>query len=153
MGTAYSVARSDIVAGGDPQTLLNIFSIAGLARAKINNIIVSSGHTPDDQANNFDVKRTTGVGTEGGGQLPVALDPDARQVSAFDAGYGHSAEPTETALSEMHAFSLNQRATFSWLANPGSEIIIPAITNNGVSVVRRSGTAQYLLDCTVMFEE
>lgn len=149
---SYSVAVSDIVAGGDPQTLVNIFSVAGVSRGKTGNIILSSGATPDDQVNNFDVIRTTGVGTEGGGQTPVPLDPDTKP-SAFDAGYGHSVEPTETANSEMLALSLNQRATISWLANPGCEIIMPATTNNGISVVRRSGTAAYVLDCTVIFEE
>jgi hypothetical protein len=149
---SYSVAVPDIVAGADPQTLVNVFSVAGISRGKITNIIVSSGATPDDQTNNFEVKRTTGVGTEGGGVTPVPLDPNT-VPSGFDAGYGHSAEPTETATSEMLAFSLNQRATFSWLANPGSEIILPATTNNGASVVRRSGTAVYVIDCTVIFEE
>jgi hypothetical protein len=149
---SYSVAKADIVAGADPQTLLNIFSVAGVSRGKINNIIVSSGATPDDQANNFEVKRTSAVGTEAGGITPVPLDPDTAP-SSFDAGHGHSVEPTETASSEMLAFSLNQRATFSWLANPGSEIILPATTNNGVNVARRTGTAAYVLDCTVIFEE
>lgn len=150
--SSYTVAVPDIVAGADPQTLVNIFSVAGLSRGKINNIIVSSGAAPDDQANNFEVKRTTAVGTEAGGVTPNPMDPDTK-ASAFDAGQGHSTEPTETALSELLAFSLNQRATFSWLANPGSEIILPATTNNGVNIVRRSGTAQYVLDCTVIFEE
>lgn len=149
---SYTVAVPDIVAGGDPQTLLNIFSVAGVSRGKINNIIVSSGASPDDQANNFEVKRTTGVGTEGSGKTPNPLDPET-VASSFDAGEGHSVEPTEAANSELLAFSLNQRATFSWLANPGSEIILPATTNNGASVVRRSGTGQYVLDCTVIFEE
>jgi len=150
--SAYSVAVPDIVAGADPQTLLNIFSVAGVSRGRIGNIIISSGATPDDQANNFEVMRTTGVGTEAGGQTPVPLDPDTKP-SAFDAGYGHSVEPTETAGSEMLALSLNQRASISWLANPGSELIMPATTNNGISIVRRSGTAAYVLDCTVIFEE
>jgi len=150
--SAYSVAVPDIVAGADPQTLLNIFSVAGVSRGKVGNIIISSGATPDDQANNFEVMRTTGVGTEAGGQTPVPLDPDTKP-SAFDAGYGPSVEPTETAGSEMLALSLNQRASISWLANPGSELIMPATTNNGISIVRRSGTAAYVLDCTVIFEE
>jgi len=150
--SAYSVAVPDIVAGADPQTLLNIFSVAGVSRGRIGNIIISSGATPDDQANNFEVMRTTGVGTEAGGQTPVPLDPDTKP-SAFDAGYGHSVEPTETGGSEMLALSLNQRASISWLANPGSELIMPATTNNGISIVRRSGTAAYVLDCTVIFEE
>lgn len=149
---SYAVVKADIVAGADPQTLLNLFSVAGVARGKINNIIVSSGAAPDDQANNFEVKRTTGVGTEAGGITPVALDPDT-VASSFDGGHGHSVEPTETASSEMLSFSLNQRATFSWLANPGSEIIMPATTNNGCNLARRTGTAAYVLDATIIFEE
>jgi hypothetical protein len=148
----YSVAFPDIPATASPFTLANIFSVAGLSRGRINNIIVSSGATPDDQANNFEVKRTTVIGTEGSGQTPVPLDPDTAP-SNFDGASAHSVAPTETAGSEMLAFSLNQRATFSWLANPGSEIIIPAITDNGVSVVRRSSTGLYVLDCTIIFEE
>ena len=150
--SSYSVARADIIAGADPQTLINIFSVAGVSRGKIGNIILSSGATPDDHANNFDVKRTTGVGTEAGGHTPVPLDPDTKP-SAFDAGYGHSVEPTETANSELLALSLNQRASISWLANPGSELIMPATTNNGISIVRRSSTGLYVVDCTVIFEE
>lgn len=148
----YSVAVPDIVAGADPQTLVNIFSVAGVSRGKVGNIIISSGATPDDQAANYEVKRTTGVGTEAAGQTPVALDPDT-VASGFDAGYGHSVEPTETASSEILALSLNQRASISWLANPGSEIIMPATTNAGINIVRRSGTAAYVIDCTVIFEE
>ena len=148
----YSVAVPDIVAGADPQTLVNVFSVAGVARGRINNIILSSGATPDDQASNFEVKRTTGVGTEGGGKTPVPVDPDT-VASSFDAGHGHSVEPTETSNSEMLALALNMRASISWLANPGSELILPATTNNGISVVRRSGTAAYVIDCTIIFEE
>lgn len=149
---SYSVAIPDIVAGADPQTLVNVFSVAGVARGRINNIILSSGATPDDQANNFEVMRTTGVGTEAAGQTPVPLDPDT-VASSFDSGYGHSVEPTETSGSEMLALSLNQRASISWLANPGSELIMPATTNNGISIVRRTGTAAYVIDCTIIFEE
>ncbi len=149
---SYSVAVPNIVAGAVPQTLINIFSIAGVSRGKINNIILSSNATPDDQDASFEALRTTAVGTEGGGKTPVKLDPDT-PVSSFDAGYGHSAEPTETANSEMLALSVNLRASFSWLANPGSELIMPATTNAGISIVRRTSSAVYTVDCTVIFEE
>lgn len=149
---SYSVAKPDIVAGADPQTLLNIFSVAGVSRGKISNIIVSSGATPDDQAANFELKRTTGVGTEAGGITPVALDPDT-VASGFDAGHGHSVEPTETASSEMLAFSLNLRGLYEFIANEGKEFIMPATTNNGISLVRRSSTAAYVIDATIIFEE
>ena len=149
---SYSVAKPDIVAGADPQTLLNIFSVAGVARGKISRILVSSGATPDDQAANYELKRTTGVGTEAGGITPVALDPDT-VASSFDAGHGHSVEPTETASSEMLAFSLNQRGLYEFLALEGREFILPATTNNGINLIRRSSTAAYVIDSTIIFEE
>jgi hypothetical protein len=148
----YTVAVPDITAGADPQTLINIFSVGGLSRGKIGNIILSSGAPLDDQAANFEVMRTTGIGTEGGGKVPTKNDPDT-QDSSFDSGYGHSVEPTETADSEMLALALNQRASISWMAQPGAEFIMPATTNNGISIVRRSSTGVYVIDCTVMFEE
>ncbi|MCP3968586.1 MAG: hypothetical protein GY718_19965 [Lentisphaerae bacterium] len=149
---SYSVAVPDIVAGGDPQTLINIFSVAGVSRGKIDNVIVSSGATPDDQAANYEMLRTTGIGTEGSGKTPNPTDPDT-VASSFDAGYGHSIEPTETADSELLVFSVNQRATFEWLANPGKELIMPATTNNGISLVRRTSTGVYVIDATIIFEE
>ncbi len=149
---SYSVAIPDIVAGGDPQPLINIFSVAGVSRGKVDNIIVSSGAPLDDQAANYEVKRTTAIGTEGGGQIPVPLDPDT-QPSSFDAGYGHTANPTETADTELLAFSVNQRATYEWLANPGKELVMPAATNNGLVLIRRSSTGVYAIDATILFEE
>lgn len=149
---SYSVAGADIVAGADPQTLINLFSTAGGGRGYIEDIIIGSGATPADQANNFEVQRTTAVGTEGSGITPVSKDPDV-QASSLDGAEGHSVEPTETASSLLLAFSVNQRATFRWVASPDGELIIPATTANGINIARRSGTAQYVLDCTFHFRE
>ncbi len=148
----YSVSVVDADAGADPQTLINLFSIGGNSRAKVYDILISSGATPADQAANIEVMRTTAVGTEGSGYVPVKLDPDG-PTSNFDSGVSHSAEPTETALSRMLAFSLNQRATFRWVAAPGSEIILPATTNNGINLVRRTSTAAYVIDAVILFNE
>lgn len=148
----YVVIEEDVTADPDPQTLLNLFSVAGAGRGYIYDILISSGDTPSDSANNFDLKRTTVVGTELAGFTPNRLDPDT-VVSTFDAGASHTTEPTETANSELMAFSLNKRATFRWVAAPDGELIIPATTANGISVVRRSSVAQYVLDCTIYFRE
>jgi hypothetical protein len=148
---SYTVAKENITAGGDPQTLINIFSVAGASRGKVYNIILGSNNAPDDQSNSFEVKRTTAVGTEAGGITPEKHDPNTA-ASSFDAGWGHTVEPTETGT-PLAIIALNKRATISWLANPGNELIMPATTNNGLNVVRRTGTAAYVIDCTVMFEE
>jgi hypothetical protein len=148
----YAVIEEDATAGTDPQELINIFSVGGASRGYIYDLLVSSGATPDDQAANYDVIRTTAVGTENAGFTPVKLDPDTG-ASTFDGGVSHTAAPTQTANSEMMVFSVNQRATFRWIAAPGGDFVMPATTNNGILVTRRTSTAAYVIDCTVHFRE
>lgn len=148
---AYSVAVADVTAGADPQTLINLFSTGGASRGYIYDILVSSGATPADQASNFEMQRTTAVQT-GTGVAAVPLDPDTA-ASTFDSDVDHTVEPTETASSLLLAFSVNQRATFRWVAAPGGELVLPATTANGSNIARRSSTAAYVADCTIHFRE
>ncbi len=148
----YAVIEEDATAGADPQELVNVFSVGGVSRGYIYDFLIGSGAAPDDQAANYDVIRTTAVGTEATGFTPHALDPDS-VASGFDGGVSHTAAPTQTANSEMMVFSLNQRATFRWVAAPGAELVMPATTNNGILITRRTSTAAYVIDCTVHFRE
>ena len=147
----YAVGVADVAAGIDTQTLINLFSTAAGGRGYIYDILVSSGDTPTDAANNFEVQRTTVVGAATG-VIPVGLDPD-QQASTLDGDVDHSTEPTETAATLMLAFSLNKRATFRWVAAPGGELVIPATTANGINIARRTSTTAYILDCTFHFRE
>lgn len=146
----YSVSV-DGSSGADPQTLINLFS-AGNARGHIYDILLGSDATPADQAGSMEVLRTTAVGTEGAGFTPTKLDPQTKAADC-DAGVTHSVEPTETASSQLLRFAFNQRATFRWVATPGSELIIPATANNGISLVRRASTADFAMDATILFFE
>lgn len=148
---AYSVSV-DGSAGADPQTVINLFSVAGAARGNIYDLVIGSDATPADKAASFELLRTTAVGTEGTGFTPTKFDPDTG-ASTFDAGVTHSVEPTETALSELLRFAMNQRATFHWMAHPGKEIVIPATTANGISLVRRASGADFAMDATIHFFE
>lgn len=148
----YSVSVDGATAGADPQTLINLFSTGGANRGFVYDILLGSDATPADQAASYELKRTTVVGTEGAGFTPNPLDL-ADGASTLDAGVSHSTEPTETASSELLRFSLNQRATFRWVAAPGSEIVIPATTAAGVNLVRRGSTAAYVVDATILFFE
>lgn len=146
----YSVSV-DGCSGADPQTVINLFS-AGNARGHIYDILLGSDATPADQAGSMEVLRTTAVGTEGAGFTPTKLDPQSKAADC-DAGVKHSVEPTETANSQLLRFAFNQRATFRWVATPGSELIIPATANNGISLVRRASTADFAMDATILFFE
>lgn len=148
----YSVSGVDITGANSPQSLINIFSVAGIARGKIYEMICGSNATPDDQTANLEFVLTTGNGTEGSGWTPRPLDPDG-PPSNFDAGIGHSAQPPEVADSRLLTIPINKRNTFRWVAKPDSELILPKLANNGICLLKRTSTADYTFNATILFEE
>lgn len=149
----YSAGCS-AVASGTNKTLWNLFNPAATptARGRIYDVVVGSDDTPADQAAQFRIGRTTAVGTEGSGFVPNNLDP-AGPAGAYDAGVAHSAEPTYTANKELLRFSLNQRATFRWVAAPGSELVMAATQNNGAGLYTAVSTSTQAYESTVLFQE
>jgi hypothetical protein len=126
---------------GTNKTGLNLFNTPATptTRGRIYDLIVGCEATPADQATDFKVGRTTAVGTEGSGFTPVNLDDDG-PASNYDLGVAHSAEPTYTSNKELLQFSLNQRATFRWVAAPGGELLLPATQNAGAGLKSSSAT-------------
>ena len=102
-------------------------------RGKIFEINFSSESTPADVAILFTMQRYTAKGTVGAAVVPQPLDP-ADAAFLGEAGEGHTIEPTYTAAQILGNFSVNQRATFRWVAVPGCEWVWPATTANGIGV-------------------
>ena len=79
-----------------------------------------------------------------------SADPAAVSV----CGKNHTVEPTYTAIASLLDIALNQRATFRWVAAPGSELMAPATAANGIGLqcqgVGGSGVA---VIATVLFAE
>ena len=122
---------SGSVAVGTNKALWNLIS-ATTVRPRVYDIVVGCVATPADLGTNFQVVRTTAVGTEGSGFTPTALDPGS-PASLCDIAQGvFTAEPTKTASSSILSFSMNQRATFRWVAAPGGELVAPKSANNGL---------------------
>lgn len=143
------------VASGTNKTIWNLFTAVAVptARGRIGEILVGSVATPADQAAKFSVGRTTAVQTEGSGFTPVNLDPGG-PAGGYDLGVGvYSVEPTYTASKELLVFSLNQRATFRWVANPGYELILTATVSCGAGLRTASSTSTQAYESTVLFEE
>lgn len=143
------------IASGTNKTIITLFNPAATptSRGRIGELVVGSVATPADQAAKFYVGRITAVGTEGSGYTPNNLDP-AGPAGAYDAGIGvFSVEPTYTANKELLVFSLNQRATFRWVANPGYELLLAATQNNGAGLKTSSSTSTQAYEATVLFEE
>lgn len=137
---------------GTNKTILTIISAATI-RPRLFDLIVGSVATPADQATKFHVQRFTAVGTEGSGFTPVALDP-GDPTSLADCGAGvFGVEPTYTANAVLLQFSVNQRATFRWVAVPGGEIIAPATANNGLGSKSSSATGTAAHEVNMQWEE
>ena len=142
------------VASGTNKTLIDIFdpAAAPVQRLAVYDIVVGSVATPADQACKMYVGRSTAVGTEGAGYVPVNIDPGG-PAGAADSGNAHSAEPTYTANKQVLAFSVNQRNTFRWACSPGSELRATATQNNGLGNYSSSSTSTQAHECCILFEE
>lgn len=154
MAENFSTFASGI-ASGTNKTLINLFNTPATPtkRGAIYDILLSSVVTPADQAAKFAVGRTTAVQTEGSGFVPVNLDP-AGPAGDYDSGIGvYSVEPTYTANKELLVLSLNQRATFRWVAAPGSELKMAATQNYGAGLYTKSSTSTQAHEATILFQE
>lgn len=146
------MAKYSISGAGPSGTNITILALIGgtTRRPRLYEVGLGFTSTPADTALDWALMRLTAVGTEGSGFTPVALDP-ADPAAAADGAMAHSVEPTYTANSHLVREGVNQRGKARWMANAGSELIIPATANNGIglrSLAMSTGTptvAGYML--------
>lgn len=113
-------------------------------RGRVYDFISGSDATPADAATKLGLRRISARGTQSTSVTPNALDPaDPAALLIYDTAW--SVNPTITASSEALQVAHNQRATFRWVAQPDSEIIIPATSGAGLALMSivASATANY----------
>jgi hypothetical protein len=123
---------------------------ATVRRAKVYDIIIGCAATPGDQAARYGVYRATSGAAAGSAVTEFALD--GADVAATIAALSDlTNEPgTKTTCLDI---PLNQRATFRWVAAPGSEIVIPATADNGVGIEVLATTSEHDSTVTVLWME
>lgn len=126
MPSAYVTGRT---AAGTNLTIVVVTGIA-TARPSLHQLIISSDATPADIATRFFVLRHT-VAATGGTALSVRNADTANSSGLCTALQGTMTEPTYDSSAVLE-IALNQRATYTWIANPGREIRVPLGTANGV---------------------
>lgn len=119
-------------------------------RGKWYDVVFGSEASPADNAFLYIVQRCTALGTSTA-VTPTALD-SADAATESDAGENHTIEPTFTANLVLLAIPLNQRATFRWVAAPGSELVYPATASNGLGIQTPTSSA-VAISATVMYNE
>lgn len=127
----------------------NAFSNPGsLARGKLYDLLIGTNGTPADNYMEFDVVRAT-IGTTVTKVGTVSSFSSAFMLDTADGGFGafsmvnSSDETLIVAVAEPFYVGINQRASYRWVAAPGSEITYPANSSatgsNGLALRARSG--------------
>jgi hypothetical protein len=124
---------------------------ATLTRSAVQDILVGAREQPNttDCPIVYDAIRSTTTGTSTT-ITPQPLDSTNR-ASGTVAWMNFSAEPTGTII--LLTLALNQRASQRWVAAPGSELIVPAINLNGVSLRARSTNYASTVAASLIFLE
>lgn len=135
---------------GTNLTILALESAAAVV-GKIHQIVLGSDATPADIATRFDLTRTTAAGTGGTAVSEEPTDPQSAAASCNLRG-GTMTEPTY-ATPFLLEIPLNQRATFTWIANPGREMRSTVGAANGIGLRSVSSGATPNINCTIAWDE
>lgn len=112
---------------------------ATLTQFMVNDIEFGTAGTPADNYLEYDVARSTTVGT-GTTATPLPTNPNWR-ASGTVATCCLTAEPTVTSNSSLLYLAVNQRASYRWVAVPGCELY--GIVTNLYGLAIRSRSAAY----------
>lgn len=120
-------------------------------RGKVYDLLVGTNGTPADNYVEWAIQRVT-VPSTGTSITAQALDPaDAAALATSVAN--SSTEGTVTAGSDLLYVGVNQRASYRWVAAPGSELVWPATSCAGFVLRARSGAYTGTATGTWMFQE
>lgn len=135
----YGVA-STTTAAGTNLTILQLICV-GSVRFKVSDFLIGSNSTPADVATEFRVGRISVAGSGGVALTPGLVDPHGVAVNSSAKSGTFTVEPTWT--NTIMDFSLNQRATFRWVAAPGFEVLSDVATGSigvGLRSIASGGT-------------
>jgi len=148
----YAITGTQATVSGSYKSVLSIAATTGaLRRGKVYDLLIGTNGTPADNYLQWDISRMTAVGTATS-VTPQALDP-ADVAALGTAANNYTAEPTVTANSSLLNVGVNQRASYRWVAAPGSELVFPATANNGLALRTLSGGYTGSATGDYMYEE
>lgn len=135
---------------GTNLTTLALESSASVV-GRIHQLVIGSDATPADVATRFDMIRHTVAGTGGTAVVEKPTDPQMAAAACNLRG-GTMTEPTYEA-DFLLEIALNQRATFTWIANPGRELRTTVGTANGIGLRSISSGGTPNVNATISWDE
>ena len=136
----------------------------GFRRGKVYDILVGSNATPADGYAEWEMSRVT-MGTtviylgsvsslSSNYSLDVG-DLGFQAIGVMNASAGSTAVIARTAA--LWYVGVNQRASYRWVAAPGSELVYPAVSSatagNGLAINARTAGTGFIVTATIMFSE
>lgn len=120
-------------------------------RIKIYDVLIGTNGTPADNFIEWDISRITAASTATSA-TPQPLDT-ADATSLTTTTVNSSTFGTVTANSNVFYVGVNQRASYRWVAAPGSELVSPATSSAGFQLRVRSGGYTGTCTGTLLFQE
>lgn len=131
-----------------------LISITGSAavRPSIREVILGSRATPADQAAAYQLQNVT---TAGDRTALTAAARDSGDPAALSVPRGQAGGTLDPAFGTniFLLISLNQRATFRWIAAPDGEILLPVGTANGAGLRAVAVSLAFTCDATLAWAE
>ncbi len=155
VGVGSSVSGSGFPSGG-------AVSPYNPRRGKIYDLLIGTDSTPGDTAVLWDMARAT---TMLSSEVYIGALTSASSVYALDMADGllsafaivNSTAETATYGNEAWSVGINQRASYRWVAAPGSEFVYPATSSAGLGLraMGPSGGGSFTgtVTATVLFQE
>lgn len=134
---------------------------AGLfKRGKVYDFMVGVSTTPADNYYQCRLMAITGLASNYTTACSVSsissafgTDPGDGTGYVWASEINSSAEAGITNNTQKIYYAFNQRATYRWVANPGSEIVFAAATGAGLALQTLSGAGVGTVDATVFISE
>lgn len=122
-----------------------------LRKAWLYDVTFGADGTPADNQVTYVINRQTTTGTRSAA-VPAPID-SSDAAALITAGVNTTIEPTITAATQLLEIATNERATYRWVAAPGSELIVPATNTAGLGGRAKSSAYTGTVLCSLLFFE
>ena len=149
MGARYAMPGLQTPNTTTFKTMLEMLGGTAL-RFRFYDFLMGASGSPADNALVYGLRRITASGT-GSTVVAEALDPadvTARVICEENA----TIEPTFAGLNLIE-IPMNLRASYRWVAAPGSEVVVAAVANEGLAATSLSSAYTGQTECTCFWEE
>ena len=156
----YAITNGSTSNAGSQQATASAYTQAVLGvtgansaprRVKWYDLLIGTNGTPADNFIEWTVDKVT-LASTATTATPQPLDAaDAAAVSTVTVN--SSQFGTITANSEVFYVGVNQRASYRWVAAPGSELVAPATSSAGFQLRARSAGYTGTVTGTLLFQE